>query len=153
MKLVHIVIPAYLTLLKEEPERAVVTEICISLQDVIHNIGPAVLQGGVANELAQHLQTLLTKQATCQTQDQEEEDNEEGATLDEEEEAEIDALLIDAAADVIAAMATAMQGSFAPYFSVFFGLILKYFVSFLLQPFFFVDFMQTHLSFQFLRHL
>jgi len=139
MKLVHIVAPIYVNVLKEDEERSVVTETLISFQDIIQQVGPAVLRGDVARELATCLQALLTKQALCQTQDVDEETNEEGATLDEEEEAEIDALLIDAVADTISAMATVMQANFTPYFQVFFPLISKYYVriSFLFFSFLF----------------
>jgi hypothetical protein len=128
MKLVNIVIPVYLTVLKDDEEKAVVTETCICFQDIIQQVGPAVLQGNAATELATCLQALLTKQAVCQSEEAQEEGNEEGATLDEEEEAEIDALLIDSVADTIAAMAVVMQGGFSPFFHVFFPLISKYYV-------------------------
>ena len=109
--------------------RSVVTETCFFLQDIIIRLGPIALQEGVAPELGQAMQQLITKQAPCQTNDLDEQDDGEGTTLDEEEEAEIDALLIDAVADVIAAMATVMQANFVPYFAAFYPHIIKYFVS------------------------
>lgn len=73
--------------------------------------------------LANQLLTILRQQHACQTCDivDPEEQYE-----DQDEIAELDALLISAAADCVAAMSVCMGPGFAPYFDHFFPLIKKY---------------------------
>lgn len=74
------------------------------------------------DEIAQHLRLILEKQAYCQ---QELEDDE--GLLDEDEQAEFDALLISAAADLVGALAGVLGPSFVPYAQVFLPHIAKYY--------------------------
>jgi len=67
---------------------------------------------------------LFEKTHPCQT-DQGDEDG----VLDDDEEAELDAKVIDVASDLVAAMALVIGPEFAQYFKVFLPHIKKYYVS------------------------
>jgi len=129
-QMLQLVIPAYMHILTEEDERSVVSDTCQRFSDILTAVGPFALNG-VAESLGKALLDLLTKKAACQTVDVEGDDessaNPEEDAVDEEEEAELDALLIDSVADLIGAMAKAMQRDFLPYFQIFYPHIIKYF--------------------------
>ena len=74
----------------------------------------------VANLTLKHFE----KTHPCQT-DQRDEDG----VLDDDEEAELDAKVVDVASDLVAAMALVIGPEFAEYFKVFLPHIKKYYVS------------------------
>ncbi|KAG9295040.1 hypothetical protein G9A89_017834 [Geosiphon pyriformis] len=104
------VFPEILTMWEEEESKMVVVQICQELNEVLKGCGPAVIADYV-DQIANNCLQILQKQAACQ-QDQEDEEG----ILDEDEEAEHDALLINACSDLVAAMALALGSDFASYF-------------------------------------
>jgi hypothetical protein len=73
--------------------------------------------------IAQYILSLYEKRALCQLDNDDEEE-----LLDEDEEAEYDALLISVASDLVAALALVLGPDFASYFKVYLPHIAKYYV-------------------------
>lgn len=96
-------------------------------------MGPALLSqsfnpplGGVVSHFdgfCIQLLDVLRKEHVCQSDREEMEDR----SQDDDEEAEQDAIVINSAADTVAALASAMGPSFSPYFRNFFPLLAKYY--------------------------
>jgi len=82
------------------------------------------------NTLGNCIMAVLQKKAPCQMHSAEVE-AEAGEDVDEDEEernAELEGLLIDAAADAMGAFAMALGSDFAPYFRVFWPQLAKFYV-------------------------
>src|ERR1051325_7599939 len=71
------------------------------------------------DQIAQNILSLYEKKAVCQLENDDEE------LLDEDEEAEYDALLISTASDLVAALAFVLGPGFASYFKVYLPHITK----------------------------
>lgn len=108
------------------------TQCLQELTDALKTLGPVALAYSLvengkstahADLLANQLLMILREQHACQCAEIEDTDESD----DEDEIAELDALLISSSADCVAAMATCLGAGFAQYFSHFFPLIKKYF--------------------------
>ncbi|KAF9567891.1 hypothetical protein EC968_003127 [Mortierella alpina] len=116
-----LVMPAILAVWDDEDDKMVVVQICQQMVETVRLCGPGIIAEKI-DEIAQHLRLILEKQAYCQ---QELEDDE--GLLDEDEQAEFDALLISAAVDLVGALAGVLGPSFVPYANVFIPHIAKYY--------------------------
>ena len=90
------------------------------------------VRGTVRQTIGTRVLEILQKKAPCQLNlgDDEIEEviDDDGADGEDDRNAELDAMLIDAAADVIGACAVAMGPEFVEYFRVFWPSISKYYV-------------------------
>ncbi|KAF9954163.1 hypothetical protein BGZ65_004210 [Modicella reniformis] len=99
----------------------VVVQICQEMADTVKLCGPGIVADHIG-PIAEHLKLIFEKKAYCQ---QELADDE--GLLDEDEQAEFDALLISAASDLVGALAGVLGVSFIPYAQVFIPHIAKYY--------------------------
>ncbi|KAG0067192.1 hypothetical protein BGZ89_006368 [Linnemannia elongata] len=116
-----LVMPAILAVWEEEDEKMVVFQICSEMVETVRLCGPGIIAEHV-NDIAAKLQLLFEKKAYCQ---QELADDE--GLLEEDEQAEYDALLITGASDLVGALAAVLGASFVPYAQVFIPHIAKYY--------------------------
>lgn len=131
MNIGKLVIEGILFMLSDEEERMVVTQVLQALTETLTITGPAAvaqeftgdgpLSGSHLDTLANQLLMILTSDHACQDIDDSLDDH------DDEEVAELDALVISAAADTVGALAGAIGPNFAMYFAKFFPLIAKYY--------------------------
>ncbi|KAL1920186.1 uncharacterized protein VTP21DRAFT_1332 [Calcarisporiella thermophila] len=117
--MIKIVTPAILHCLEEEEDKMVVVQICQEFASILKLVGPCIVAEHV-DTLCNLVLAILEKKAPCQQDEGED-------VLDEDEQAEHDAMVISGAADVIGALALALGPNFADYFKVFFPLIAKYY--------------------------
>jgi importin-4 len=101
--------------------RSVVSALCVSVAETINKIGPAFVEGQLEPICNIAIQVLEQK-AFCQ-QDPDQDEDEEAPDA----QAEYDSVLISSAGDLVAALANALGGDFAPAFNSFFPLIAKYY--------------------------
>ncbi|KAI9246087.1 armadillo-type protein [Phascolomyces articulosus] len=118
--MISVVMPAILTMWKDEDDRTVVVQICQELVQVLKLMGPVVVAENM-EEIARNLLEIFEKRSVCQ-QAYDDED-----FVDEDEEAESESLLIGSAADLVAALCGAIGESFSSYFDVFLPLVSKYY--------------------------
>ncbi|KAI9885589.1 MAG: hypothetical protein M1823_002598 [Watsoniomyces obsoletus] len=124
-KLAETGITATVKVWKEEPERAVVTDINSSVAAVLKDCGPAILiNQDIVKQITGIVLDILEKRHPCQ-QDLGEEDD----TKLIEESSEYDWMTIDAALDVVAGLATALGPVFGELWKVFEKPVWKYAVS------------------------
>ncbi|KAF9105739.1 hypothetical protein BGX29_011522 [Mortierella sp. GBA35] len=116
-----LVMPAILSVWDEEDEKMVVFQICNEMVETVRLCGPGIIANHI-DDIAEKLKLLFEKKAYCQ---QELEDDE--GLLEEDEQAEYDALLITGASDLVGALAAALGASFVPYAQVFIPHIAKYY--------------------------
>ncbi|KAG0199275.1 hypothetical protein BGX28_007434 [Mortierella sp. GBA30] len=116
-----LVMPAILAVWDDEDDKMVVVQICQQMVETVRLCGPGIVADKI-DAIAEHVRLILEKQAYCQ---QELEDDE--GLLDEDEQAEFDALLISAASDLTGALAVVLGPSFVPYAKVFMPHIAKYY--------------------------
>jgi len=100
--------------------RDVMAEVFRSISDALNLLGPGIL-GNEAVELAAITLIVLQREHPCQ---REEEDEDEPA-IDDEDIAEIEGVLLDAAVDVVIALARTLKDQFAPEFDPFYRRLLK----------------------------
>ncbi|KAJ2758903.1 hypothetical protein IWQ57_006698 [Coemansia nantahalensis] len=120
-----IVLPAVLSMWEQEDDKMVVTQTCTELCLTMKAVGPAVVVG-YASEISCRLLEIFEKKALCQTVDFEDDDED---APDEDELAELDSLLVCAAADCVAALADVFGGAFEPTMDTFLPHIARYTVS------------------------
>ncbi|KAF9345873.1 hypothetical protein BGX26_002644 [Mortierella sp. AD094] len=113
--------PAILSIWEDEDDKMVVVQICQEMVETVKLCGPGVVAEHIT-VIAEHLNAIFEKRAYCQ---QELADDE--GLLDEDEQAEFDALLISSASDLVGALAAALGESFIPYAKVFIPHIAKYY--------------------------
>ncbi|KAF9109703.1 hypothetical protein BGX27_007294 [Mortierella sp. AM989] len=116
-----LVIPAILAVWNDEDEKMVVVQICQEMVETVKLCGPGIIAENIG-AIAEQLKFIFEKKAYCQ---QELADDE--GLLDEDEQAEFDALLISAASDLVGALADVLGASFVPYAQVFIPQIAKYY--------------------------
>ncbi|KAF9362300.1 hypothetical protein BGX34_006440 [Mortierella sp. NVP85] len=116
-----LVMPAILSALEDEDDKMVVVQICQEMVETVKLCGPGIVADHIVS-IAEHTNLIFEKKAFCQ---QELADDE--GLLDEDEQAEFDALLISSAADLVGALAAALGESFVPYAKVFIPHIAKYY--------------------------
>ncbi|KAF9109142.1 hypothetical protein BGX27_007951 [Mortierella sp. AM989] len=116
-----LVMPAILAIWEDEDDKMVVVQICQEMVETVKLCGPGVIAEQI-NTIAEHLNAIYEKKAYCQ---QELADDE--GLLDEDEQAEFDALLISSASDLVGALAAALGESFIPFAKVFIPHIAKYY--------------------------
>ncbi|KAJ4470445.1 armadillo-type protein [Lentinula aciculospora] len=120
-ELIGHVLPALLGMYDTEDNKSVVSALCVHLAETINKIGPAFVEGQLEPICAIAIQ-ILEQKAFCQ-QDPDQDEEEEAP----EAQAEYDSVLVSSAGDLVAALANALGGDFAPAFSRFFPLIAKYY--------------------------
>lgn len=116
-----LVLPAVLSALEDEDDKMVVVQICQELVETVKLCGPGIVADHI-QAIGEQLNLIFEKKAFCQ---QELADDE--GLLDEDEQAEFDALLISSAADLVGALSSALGESFVPYAKVFIPHIAKYY--------------------------
>ncbi|KAF9916975.1 hypothetical protein BX616_002266, partial [Lobosporangium transversale] len=121
VQLNSLVMPAVLGIWQDEDEKMVVVQICQEMAEAIKLCGPGIIADHIG-EIAEQLKLIFEKKAYCQ---QELADDE--GLLDEDEQAEFDALLISAASDLSGVLSAALGTSFVPYAQVFIPHIAKYY--------------------------
>ncbi|KAG0244690.1 armadillo-type protein [Mortierella sp. GBAus27b] len=121
VRLNALIMPTILTNWGDEDEKMVVVQVCQELVDTVKLCGPGIVAEHIG-AIAEHLKLIFEKKAYCQ---QELADDE--GLLDEDEQAEFDALLISAASDLVGALAVVLGTSFLPYAQVFIPYIAKYY--------------------------
>ncbi|KAG8924491.1 hypothetical protein FRC02_010395, partial [Tulasnella sp. 418] len=92
-----------------------------NLAETLSKVGPALLQGGHLNTVCEHVKQILEGKSLCQ----QDPDAEEGDEVLEDQ-AEFDSVLISAASDLIATLATVLGPDFVQVFGTFLPLIAKY---------------------------
>lgn len=110
-----------LEMYETEDNKKVVSALCVGLAETVNKIGPAFLEGRV-DELGTIATQILDQKAICQ-QDPDQDENDEAP----EDQAEYDSMLISAAGDLVAAIASALGPDFAGAFPRYFPLIAKYY--------------------------
>ncbi|KAK9466553.1 armadillo-type protein [Lipomyces arxii] len=110
---------ATLETLEDEDDRSCATVICDNFSEIIRLCGPGII-GDDAEPIATQMLAILKKQHSCQTLDDDPEDE------DAEDAAEYDVFLIDSAMDVVVSMAAAYGGDFEHYFRTFAPVLLKF---------------------------
>ncbi|KAF9918661.1 hypothetical protein BX616_006907 [Lobosporangium transversale] len=116
-----LVMPAILTIWEDEDDKMVVVQVCQEMVETVKLCGPGVVANYITT-IAEHLNLIFEKKAYCQQELADEE-----GLLDEDEQAEFDALLISSASDLVGALAAALGESFIPYAKVFVPHIAKYY--------------------------
>ncbi|KAJ2780488.1 hypothetical protein H4R18_003432 [Coemansia javaensis] len=119
--MIRLVMPAVLEMWEDEDDKMVVTQTCTELCQTMRAVGPAAVVD-YAEGIAKRLLEIFDKKALCQTVDFE--DDEDGP--DESEMAELDSLLICAAADCVATLADVFGDAFEPVMDTFLPHIVKY---------------------------
>ncbi|CAO3649803.1 unnamed protein product [Mucor fragilis] len=115
-----IIIPTVLAMWKDEDDKMVVVQICQELIQSLKLMGPSIIADHV-EEISRNILDIFEKRSICQ-QSYDEED-----FVDEEEEAESESLLINAAGDLVATICETVGESYSSYFDVFMPLIAKYY--------------------------
>ena len=110
-------------------DRDVMAEIFRSISDALNLLGPGVL-GEDGFELAAITLLVLERGHPCQR----EEDDEEEPPADDDEIAEIESVLLDAAVDVVVALARTLTSQFAPNIDPFYVRLIKSTVRLLYLP-------------------
>jgi hypothetical protein len=129
VNIAKLVIEGVVALLADEDERMVVTQVFQSIGETLKICGPLPVSGQCSQEsfqgshvdlLANQLLLVLQDMHPCQSRDE---------SFEEEDEdlAELDALVITAAADTVASLATAIGPKFAVYFEKFSPCIARFF--------------------------
>ncbi|KAJ2438059.1 hypothetical protein GGF42_008425, partial [Coemansia sp. RSA 2424] len=99
----------------------IVTQICVELRSIMKDVGPAVTVD-YTQDIAKNLLEIFEKKALCQTADIDDDEDLE----DEDELAELDSLLIGAAADCVAEFAEVFGDAFEPILDTFLPHITGY---------------------------
>ncbi|KAL7336209.1 hypothetical protein PS15p_201573 [Mucor circinelloides] len=115
-----IIIPTVLAMWKDEDDKMVVVQICQELIQSLKLMGPSIIAEHI-EEISRNILDIFEKRSICQ-QSYDEED-----FVDEEEEAESESLLINAAGDLVATICETVGESYSSYFDVFMPLIAKYY--------------------------
>lgn len=124
-----------LEILIAEDEKLVTTEILRNMAETVKLCGPAVLGTQEdLNKICDLILLVLQKQHPCQTGDEgglfgNDDGEEDVVEADDEDSAEYDAMLIDAANDMIIALSFSLGSQFEQPFSLFLPHILKFFSS------------------------
>jgi hypothetical protein len=129
VNIAKLVIEGVVALLADEDERMVVTQVFQSIGETLKICGPLPVSGNCSQEsfqgthldlLANQLLLVLQDVHPCQNRDE---------SFEEEDEdlAELDALVITAAADTVASLAAAVGPKFAIYFEKFSPCIARFF--------------------------
>ncbi|KAF9119021.1 hypothetical protein BGW39_000665, partial [Mortierella sp. 14UC] len=116
-----LVMPSILSIWEDEDDKMVVVQLCQEMVETLKLCGPGIVAEHV-NTIAEHLNLIFEKKAFCQ---QELADDE--GLLDEDEQAEFDALLISSASDLVGALAAVLGESFVEYAKIFVPHIAKYY--------------------------
>ncbi|KAJ2893866.1 hypothetical protein IWW38_002749 [Coemansia aciculifera] len=122
--MIKLVLPAIVEMWNEEEDKMVVTQICVELRSIMKDVGPAATVD-YAQDIAKHLLDVFEKKALCQTTDIGDDEDLE----DEDELAELDSLLIGAAADCVAEFAEVFGDAFETILDMFLPHITGYVVS------------------------
>ncbi|CAB4443681.1 unnamed protein product [Rhizophagus irregularis] len=115
------VMPTILAIVNDEESKMVIVQLYQEFIDTLKQCGPAIIADYV-DPIAQNILSLYEKRALCQL-----DNDDEDELIDEDEEAEYDALLISVASDFVAALALVLGPDFASYFKVYLPHITKYY--------------------------
>ncbi|KAI9471179.1 hypothetical protein LPJ55_004272 [Coemansia sp. RSA 990] len=118
--MIRLVLPSVLEMWEEEEDKMVVTQLCTELRLIMKDVGPGVTID-YADGILQQLLAIFEKKAPCQTIDFEEDEE-----VEEDELAELDSLLICAAADCVAEFASVFGDAFEPVMDTFLPHIAGY---------------------------
>ncbi|KAG0289691.1 hypothetical protein BGZ96_006793 [Linnemannia gamsii] len=116
-----LVMPSILSIWEDEDDKMVVVQLCQEMVETLKLCGPGIVAEHI-NTIAEHLNLIFEKKAFCQ---QELADDE--GLLDEDEQAEFDALLISSASDLVGALAAVLGENFVEYAKIFIPHIAKYY--------------------------
>lgn len=123
-------------------------EVFRSLSDALNLLGPGILGNGIlimtrlsldANELAAITLLVLQREHPCQR----EQDDDDFPT-EEEDIAEIEGVLLDAAVDMVIALAKVLKEQFAPEFDPFYRRLIKSTVYLVMDCLIFVEEQECH---------
>ncbi|KAI8913545.1 armadillo-type protein [Gorgonomyces haynaldii] len=122
-----LVMGGIVAMIGDEENRTVLYQVLQEVADLVKTIGPAALtpnlEGVTAMDaLSNQLVLLLKGEHACQQEGLD--DTQDG---DEDEIAELDSLVISSAADLVAAIASALGPQFATYFQHFYPLIKRFY--------------------------
>ena len=128
VKLADVVRKKSVDILKEETDRDVMAEIFRCLSDTLIKLGPGIL-GTDDREMTEIIAiTLLVLERDHPSLN----DDDENRPPDDEERAEIELVLIDAAVDVVVALAKALKDNFIRDFESFYRQLVKFTVRLLI---------------------
>ena len=122
VKLTEVVRTKSVEILKEETDRDVMAEIFRCLSDTLLKLGPGIL-GTDDREMSEIIAItllVLERDHPCMN------DDEENRPPDDDERAEIEIILIDAAVDVVVALAKTLKDNFVPDFEPFYRQFVKF---------------------------
>ncbi|KAJ2159639.1 hypothetical protein GGF46_002884 [Coemansia sp. RSA 552] len=125
--MIRLVLPAVVGMWEDEDDKVVVTQVCTELRLIMKDVGPAVTID-YAEQISQRLLEIFEKKAQCQTADFDD-DGDGGALADDDDDdelAELDSLLICAAADCVAEFADVFGDAFEPIMDTFLPHIAGY---------------------------
>ncbi|KAJ1848292.1 hypothetical protein LPJ70_001104, partial [Coemansia sp. RSA 2708] len=117
--MIRLVMPAVLSMWEDEDDKTVVTQLCSELRLIMKDVGPAATIE-YADGISKHLLEIFEKKAACQTIDYEDDE------VPEDEMAELDSLLVCAAADCVAEFASVFGDAFEPIMDTFLPHIAGY---------------------------
>ncbi|XP_072013320.1 importin-4-like [Amphiura filiformis] len=106
-------LPLFVHIINTETDRTVVMATLETLKEMLSGVGVAmVTEQGNLSSITSSIRNVLQGKTACQDQDEDDEDDEDG------DQAELDAMLIECAGDLIPGLAQALGGQiFAPYFA------------------------------------
>ncbi|XP_070574661.1 importin-4-like [Ptychodera flava] len=119
-KLLNDSVPSIIEIINTDQDRTVVMATLETTSEMLKVIGGSVVADeNHLNALTTSVRNVLQKKTMCQGEEEEDD------FVDDEQQAEYDAMLIECAGDVVPALAGAMGGQrFAPYFAGFLPLLL-----------------------------
>ncbi|KAK3745056.1 hypothetical protein QZH41_014548, partial [Actinostola sp. cb2023] len=120
-RLVTTTVTVYITVITKDKDRSVVMATLQALNEMLKNMKEAAVCGeGHVDAIVSGIRAVFLQQTGCQ------EDEEDIDDIDDDQQAEFDAMLIEYAGDCLPSLATAVGGQlFAPYFAGLMPLLLK----------------------------
>lgn len=122
-KLIEMVVPSIFDTWAQEDDKQVVTSIVQELGETLNKMGPSIiLREGRVETICNSTAEILNGKSLCQ-QDPDQDDE----VVDDTESAEYESVLIQAAGDLVGALATSIGPQFSGPFGTFLPLVAKYY--------------------------
>ncbi|KAM0750744.1 ARM repeat-containing protein [Meredithblackwellia eburnea MCA 4105] len=121
-QLTQAILPAIFEQWKEEEERDVVNELCVSFSAALMSVGPALIVPEYVEPICTHLQQILQRKAPCQVDPDDEE-----AAVAAGDQSEYDAALISSAMDLVGTLASVLGSDFAQLMPGFLAEMTQYY--------------------------